>query len=109
MATLRTIYPPYWARQGVAIEYPSLVQTGQSCVFLSIGSAVNWLTGSNHTEAELLRAFHAAGGGDVNFATAQKAFAHTAPQIKAAEFSDGQTLLPPPEEMHEFVGQNGVL
>ncbi len=79
---------PFWMRPGTQLPYPGLRQTGSTCVFVSIASALNWLTQSNLTEAEVFQRFHTGGQTEVNFATVLAGVLPDFPTIEVTEFHD---------------------
>jgi hypothetical protein len=43
-----------WSRRGEPVVYPGIVQTEETCVFVSLAGAMNSLAGTSITEAEML-------------------------------------------------------
>lgn len=100
---------PFWKRPGNQIPYPGLRQTTSTCVFVSIASAVNWLTQSNLTEKEVISQFQAAGQQDVNFATVAASILSNFPDIEAITYDDHDNPLPDLDELLERVNEGAVL
>jgi hypothetical protein len=87
------VVAPFIARPGTLVPYPGLRQTGNTCVLVSIASAVNWLSQSTLTELEVVRWFQAASKTDVNFATVVSVVLPMFPNIEAIEYHDNDNPL----------------
>jgi hypothetical protein len=103
------VVSPFWTRPGEQVPYPGLRQTSSSCVFVSIASAVNWLTQSVLTENEVIRRFQVAGRQEVNFATVSASILSNFPDIEAIQYDDHDNPLPDLDELLERVNEGAVL
>jgi hypothetical protein len=101
-----TAVTPFWERQGIGVSYPGLVQTDNTCVFVSIASAINWLSQATVTEIEILEWFRQAGHRDVNFATVLDV---VRPRFQATRFDEYIDPLPNVDALIDRVRSGGVL
>ncbi len=103
------VVSPFWIRTGKQIPYPGLRQTSDTCVFVSIASAVNWLTQSNLTENEVVHQFQIAGQQEINFATVSAYILSAFPAIEAIQYHDRDNPLTDLDELLERVNDGAVL
>lgn len=103
------VVAPFWVRPGIQVPYPGIRQTADTCVFVSVASAVNWLTCSDLTEVEVVRRFHAAGQTEVNFTTVLASLLPSFPTIEPTEYHDHNNPLLDVDELLERLQADGVL
>jgi hypothetical protein len=99
----------FWIRPGNQIPYTGLRQTNNTCVFVSIASAVNWLTQSNLTENEVVHQFQVAGQQEINFTTVSASILSNFPDIEAIRYRDDDNPLTDLDELLERVNEGAVL
>ena len=98
---------PFTRRPAALVPYHGLIQTSNTCVFASVASACNWLTGSRITEAKIVGDYLTGGGEGASFGNALRHIPTDG--LVTAEYHDRDNPLPPFDELWRQLEAGAVL
>jgi hypothetical protein len=100
-----------WGRTNSRIAYPSLVQTDNTCVFLSIAGAIDYLAGTTISEAPLLNRWNSESRPQPTFDLAIKYTKDEleANRIQTVRYHDTENPLPDIALVRDKLARGGVL
>lgn len=100
-----------WTATGTKIIYPGVVQTDDTCVFVSIAGAINHLAGTGITESDIKTVWEADGRPQPNFGLALKYLDKEIKQhsIHVQRYHDGESRFPSIDEIMQALTVNSVL
>ena len=100
-----------WTRSGTTVPYPGLVQSEDTCVFVSIAGAINHLVNTTITEQHIKSIWEADGRPQANFGLALKYLSPemAAHSILVERFHDREEPLPSVDVIFDALNDGAVV
>jgi hypothetical protein len=100
-----------WSASGTRIRYPELRQTDNTCVFVSIAGAINYLAGTSITESQIKSIWEADGQPPPHFGLALKYFDPEITQhsLDVQRYHDRDNPIPSVDNIIEDLRTSAVL